>query len=125
VSTDFQPDPVGIPVEQFVEITALADLPAGAQRSIQIGPVRVLLCHDQGSGRIHAIENRCPHAFQPLEGGEVRRGTIQCPKHGACFDLASGRALNNVTDRPVKTFAVRIEDERVFVALQAAVGNSS
>jgi len=106
-------------MEQFVEVAALTDLPAGTQRSTRIGPLRVLLCHARETGAIHAIENQCPHALQPLEGGELRHGAIQCPKHGARFDLASGFPLNSVTNRPVRIFAVKVEDDRIFVALQS------
>ncbi|KAI2466365.1 hypothetical protein F4781DRAFT_405911 [Annulohypoxylon bovei var. microspora] len=52
-------------------------------------------------GKIHAINNRCPHSSYPLsEGipfdiedfGIALSAGITCPKHGWSFDLFSGRA---------------------------------
>ncbi|KAL7628129.1 hypothetical protein AAE478_002327 [Parahypoxylon ruwenzoriense] len=52
-------------------------------------------------GKMHAINNRCPHSAYPLsEGvpfdiedfGIVLSAGITCPKHGWSFDLFSGRA---------------------------------
>ncbi|KAI8959951.1 hypothetical protein F5Y11DRAFT_349979 [Daldinia sp. FL1419] len=52
-------------------------------------------------GKVHAINNRCPHSSYPLsEGvpfdiedfGIALSAGITCPKHGWSFDLFSGRA---------------------------------
>ncbi|KAI2616976.1 hypothetical protein GGS26DRAFT_577310 [Hypomontagnella submonticulosa] len=52
-------------------------------------------------GKIHAINNECPHSSYPLsEGtpfdiedfGVVLSAGITCPKHGWSFDLFTGRA---------------------------------
>ncbi|KAI1470247.1 uncharacterized protein F4812DRAFT_416768 [Daldinia caldariorum] len=52
-------------------------------------------------GKVHAINNRCPHSSYPLsEGtpfdiedfGVALSAGISCPKHGWSFDLFSGRA---------------------------------
>ncbi|KAI1079434.1 hypothetical protein F5B20DRAFT_164146 [Whalleya microplaca] len=52
-------------------------------------------------GKIHAIDNRCPHSAYPLsEGvpadiedfGIAFSASLTCPKHGWTFDLFSGRA---------------------------------
>ena len=41
--------------------------------------------------------------------------TVACPRHGASFDLASGRALSLPAYLPVRTFPVRVEDGVVVV----------
>ena len=99
--------------EGFVDAIALTDLPPDAQKSVFIGTTRVLLCNT-GTG-LFAIEDKCTHAFQQLVGGEMQDGVITCPKHGACFDLASGKPVNNVATRPIKVFKLRVRNERIEV----------
>lgn len=73
-------------------------------------------------GIIHAIENRCPHAEQPLEGGRVKRGWIGCPFHGARFDLETGEPLNPPATSPLRRFPVREADGVIAVAVQDEAG---
>ena len=41
-------------------------------------------------GRVHALDNRCPHMGFPLSRGTVADGMVTCHWHHAAFDLASG-----------------------------------
>ena len=103
----------------YVDVIGIADLPAGTQKAVFVGVTRVLLCHtNQG---LFALEDKCSHAFQPLAGGNIENGAITCPKHGACFSLASGKPLNDVAKRAVKTFGVRVRAQRIEVQSNAAV----
>lgn len=99
----------------FVDAGALADLREGAQTTVFVGFHRVLVLRTE-QGRLHAIADLCPHALQALVGSEVTADSIRCGKHGACFDLANGRPLNRVTQRPLTLFRVRERDGRVEVA---------
>jgi nitrite reductase/ring-hydroxylating ferredoxin subunit len=105
-------------VSDLEDVAGLADLPPGTQKAVMLGGTRVLLCHEAPPGQIWAVKDLCPHAFQPLAGGVVRGGTIQCPKHGACFDLATGRSTNTVTPRPAAVHAVKVHEGRILVSAQ-------
>ena len=109
--------PAGTPPagDGFVDVLALEALAVGGQHVAQLGLRRVLLCRTSDS-ELHAVSDICPHALQPLAGGEVANGTIRCPKHGARFELCSGKALNAVTKAPLPVHAVRIRDGRIEVA---------
>jgi len=100
--------------EAFIDVLAEADLPERGQRTVFLGFTRVLLCRsDRG---IYAVAGLCPHALQPLEGGEMRDETIRCRKHGACFDLRSGTPLNGVTDQRLRTYTIRVRNGRIEIA---------
>lgn len=92
-------------VAPFIDVMASSELASGAQRAVHVNGRSVLLC--RVGEVVHALANLCPHAHQPLEGGPIEGGTIRCPRHGACFDIASGASLNGVTRTAVRTFAVR------------------
>jgi 3-phenylpropionate/trans-cinnamate dioxygenase ferredoxin component len=64
---------------------------------------------------LYAVEDRCTHDGEPLDGGEIESCEIICPRHGARFDLRSGEALTPPAYEPLRTFPVRIEAGRVLV----------
>jgi 3-phenylpropionate/trans-cinnamate dioxygenase ferredoxin subunit len=71
-------------------------------------------------GELYAIEDRCSHDDGPLCLGlwETDDCTVTCPRHGARFDLESGRALSLPAYLPVRTFPVRVDDGVVVVELE-------
>ncbi|MEQ8693552.1 MAG: Rieske 2Fe-2S domain-containing protein [Pseudomonadales bacterium] len=75
----------------WYDIAAIDELPPGQQLRRNLGGRNILLVATATA--IYALENRCPHADFPLYGGKVDDGVIQCPTHGARFDLASGEVL--------------------------------
>lgn len=99
----------------FVDACASADLAPGAQTTVLVGYHRVLVLRSE-LGELHAIADLCPHALQPLAGGEISDGAIRCGKHGACFDLRSGQPRNSVTPKPLTLFRVHERQGRIEVA---------
>lgn len=91
-----------------------ADLAPGAVRAVSLAGIEVLVGNVNGA--YHAIQNKCSHAESPLAGGRVRNGFVSCPLHGARFELATGKCLGNAY-RPVPSYPVRVENERVLVGL--------
>ena len=61
-----------------------------------------------------AIEDRCSHDDGPLCEGdwEPDECIVVCPRHGARFDLESGRPLTLPAFQPVATFPVRVVGRR-------------
>ncbi|HEY4346374.1 MAG TPA: non-heme iron oxygenase ferredoxin subunit [Gaiellaceae bacterium] len=94
---------------------ALEELPPGSMKLIDREPVRVGVYNCDGA--LHAIEDRCSHDDGPLCAGnwDPESCTVSCPRHGASFDLESGKALTLPAYLPVRTFPVRIEDGVVVI----------
>jgi len=106
-----------------VRIAVLADLPAGAAKRVRV-PEQVVALFNVG-GTVFAIDDRCPHEGGSLSRGTVEAGTVRCPVHGACFDLATGRALEPPAgeamappvDRGVRSYPVTLVDDAIHVDL--------
>ena len=64
---------------------------------------------------ITALEATCTHLGAPLAEGLVVDGTLRCPWHHACFDLATGAALRAPAFAALRRHRVTIRDGRVFV----------
>ena len=69
-------------------------------------------------GDVYAIGDRCSHAEASLAEGEVFGTTVECPRHGAEFDLTSGDAETLPATSPVPAYDVVVEDGTVFLDLE-------
>jgi 3-phenylpropionate/trans-cinnamate dioxygenase ferredoxin component len=98
-----------------VVVGPLVELPPGEMRLVEAEPyaVGVYNC----DGELYALEDRCSHDDGPLCLGQwdPERCVAVCPRHGASFDIRSGRALTLPAYLPVRTFPVRVEDGVVTV----------
>jgi 3-phenylpropionate/trans-cinnamate dioxygenase ferredoxin subunit len=73
----------------------------------------ILLCNVEGT--IYAIEDTCTHDGEALDGGPLEGCQIECPRHGARFDVTTGAALSLPAFLPVRTYAVRVEGGDIFI----------
>ena len=64
---------------------------------------------------LYAVEDRCTHDGESLEGAEVEDCQIICPRHGSHFCLRSGEALTPPAYEPLRTYRVREQDGRLLV----------
>jgi 3-phenylpropionate/trans-cinnamate dioxygenase ferredoxin component len=98
---------------EWVDVGSAEAVTEGGALSAEVDGYVVLVvrCHEG----VFAVEDRCTHDGEPLDGGEVDACEIICPRHGSRFDLRSGDALTPPAYEPLRTFAVRIESGRVLV----------
>ena len=70
-------------------------------------------------GELYALEDRCSHDDGPLVEGDwdPDDGVAVCPRHGARFDIRTGRPLSLPATEPVETYPVRVEDGIVTVTV--------
>ncbi|MCS7041450.1 MAG: Rieske (2Fe-2S) protein [Bryobacteraceae bacterium] len=88
------------------------ELPEGAMRAAEAAGVRLVLCRHRG--RVHAFEDRCPHANGPLTGGNFADGRLICPWHAWEFLCETG-ALDFNPAIVLRRFPVRCQDGMILV----------
>lgn len=93
-----------------IDICPLDELPPGARRTIEHEDLDITVVNVGGT--LYAIEDRCSHDDGPLGDGTVDAAacTIECPRHGALFDLRTGTPKTLPAYQPVETFPVTVED---------------
>jgi len=99
-----------------VKVARVADITPGEGHVRRVEDVRVALFNI--GGRIFCIEDVCTHDDGPLAEGTLDGGVIQCPRHGARFNVTTGAVLSMPAPTPVRTFAVEIKDGDVYVLLE-------
>jgi 3-phenylpropionate/trans-cinnamate dioxygenase ferredoxin subunit len=96
-----------------VRVAAEGEIPEGGVRIVEAG--HLFLGIYLIDGRYYAIEDRCSHDDGPLCEGERIGFEIECPRHGAHFDLRTGEVLSLPATEDVETYPVVVRDGQVFV----------
>ena len=102
----------------LIDVCPEDDLPPGAMRTVEWEDIEIMVVNC--GGELLAMEDRCSHDNGPLAEGEIDVGrcTVECPRHGALFDLRSGKPLTLPAYRPVEAFPVVVEDGVVRVEVE-------
>lgn len=103
-------------LDSFSKVARLRDIDPGQLHTFVVKGVNIALANL--GGRVFAIEDRCTHDNGPLADGRLEKNVIECPRHGAKFDVKTGAALSMPAVVPVRTFAVEIKDGDVFVKIE-------
>lgn len=99
----------------WVDVAAFDALDPDFPLAVQIdGEAVGLYLHE---GKVHAMENICPHAHAVLSEGFQEGGLIECPLHSARFEIGSGRCLDEIGQRDLVCHRTRLTDGRIEVAL--------
>lgn len=97
----------------WIAVAAVDELAPNQMKRVEINGKRLLLANADGAH--YCVDEMCSHEDYSLWFGCIKGKSIKCSLHGSYFDLASGRALNEPADCPLKTYPTRIEDGQVWV----------
>jgi len=100
--------------QRWIKVARVADLRDGRGVAVRAGAARVALFRVEG--RIHAVDDACPHMGTSLAEGRLSHGRIVCRWHGWSFDLATGRGGDGA--RPwacVRVWPVEVRGEEIYL----------
>jgi 3-phenylpropionate/trans-cinnamate dioxygenase ferredoxin subunit len=99
-------------------VCAAGEIAPGQAREFDVGAWRVLVCNV--GGELYAVEDVCPHDRGPLGEGRLRGPIIECPRHGARFDVRDGSVQAPPAVRPVPCLPVQVVDGQVVVVARGS-----
>ena len=67
---------------------------------------------------VHAVGETCSHERASMADGFVDEGCIECPRHGARFELSTGKPLTLPATQPLPRYDVKVEGDHVYVDLE-------
>lgn len=103
-------------MSESVKVAVASEVPAGGRKSIIVDELPALLLHIGDAW--YCIEDVCTHDGQPLTDGPVANCAITCPRHGAMFDLKSGKAIKMPATEPIRTYPVTVRGGDVYVEVE-------
>lgn len=72
----------------FVRVAAAADIPENQVRWFRVEGIEVCIANVDGD--YFTVGNRCPHMFARLGKGRLVGTLVECPWHGARYDVTDG-----------------------------------
>ncbi|TLX60098.1 Rieske (2Fe-2S) protein [Stutzerimonas nosocomialis] len=96
----------------FVTLERLLNLDDDYRRVFDVAGHQLLLIVVEGQPRL--IENRCPHQGAPLARATLSGTVLRCPRHGARFDVTTGRALD-ATCHALAVYPLAYDGDRIGV----------
>jgi 3-phenylpropionate/trans-cinnamate dioxygenase ferredoxin subunit len=98
---------------EFVTVATTSDIEPGTVKVYEAGGKQIAICNVDGT--FYAIDDICTHDDGPLADGELLGDQIECPRHGALFDVKTGKALTLPAVQPVCSYPVQVEGDDIKV----------
>ena len=99
----------------FVEIAPASELPNGERLFVELDGKSIVLFNV--AGQIFAIADLCTHDDGPLGDGDIEDHNIVCPRHGAEFDIRTGKAVSMPAVVDIPAYPVKVINGTIWLGL--------
>lgn len=99
----------------YLEIAPIGDLPEGERLFVDIGDDPVVIFNI--AGKFFAVGDICSHDDGPLGDGDLEGYNAVCPRHGAEFDVRTGKAILMPAVVDIPAYPVRVVDGMIEVGV--------
>jgi 3-phenylpropionate/trans-cinnamate dioxygenase ferredoxin subunit len=103
------------PASAFVNLAPVEQVPEGQLKVFRAGARRIAV--SQIEGKFYAIDDICTHDGGPLGESGLDGEEVECPRHGARFNVKSGAATQMPAIAPVIVYEVRVENGHIQVKI--------
>lgn len=99
----------------YVTVARTSDIRPGEVKNVETDDYELAICNVNGS--FYCIENTCTHDGGRLDQGSLAGEIIECPRHGARFNVITGDVVRMPAVTPVETYPVKVEGGNIMVDL--------
>jgi nitrite reductase/ring-hydroxylating ferredoxin subunit len=75
-------------------------------------------------GALYATSGLCTHAFALLSDGFLENHVVECPLHGYCFDVRTGKSIGSARAPDLEVYPVRAHGGDVEVQIKRSSAES-
>lgn len=100
---------------EFVEIAPASELPNGERLFVEIEGKSIVIFNI--ADQFFAIADVCTHDDGPLGDGDLEGYNIVCPRHGAEFDVRTGKVMQMPAVVDVPAYPVKVEDGMIQIGM--------
>jgi metal-sulfur cluster biosynthetic enzyme/nitrite reductase/ring-hydroxylating ferredoxin subunit len=102
-------------MSNFVRVAKTSDLADSGRTLLEVDDRIVALF--KVAGEYFCIDDVCTHDGGPLSDGKLENHSIACPRHGAKFDIRTGKALTMPATVDTAAHEVKVEGDNILVRL--------
>ena len=99
----------------FVEIAPASELPSGERLFLEIEDKAIVIFNI--ADQLFAIGDICTHDDGPLGDGDLEDFNIVCPRHGAEFDVKTGKAVQLPAAVDIPAYPVQVRDGMIYLGM--------
>ena len=100
---------------QRIKVAKSSEIVSGSAKQVKVGEELVAVWKTE-NGEVFATGDICSHEYCNLsDGGKIEGGVIECPCHGARYDVKTGAVVLPPAVEPIKTYKASIEGEDVVL----------
>lgn len=99
----------------YVEVADQSQLPEGGRLLIEVDGKSIVLFSI--AGNLFALEDQCTHDGGLIGEGRLEGNFIVCPRHGARFDVITGKALSLPAVVDLKTYPVKVINNMIHIGI--------
>jgi 3-phenylpropionate/trans-cinnamate dioxygenase ferredoxin subunit len=106
----------------FIKAAMTTDIPSGGMKGFSINGKNILISNIDG--KFYAINGTCTHMGGDLTKGKLEGSVVTCPRHGAKFDIKTGKNLTGpkilflkLTTGEESVFPVKVEGSQIMIDL--------
>ena len=103
--------------KEYVTVGKTSDVATGTVRVFVLDGRDVAVANVDG--QFYAFADVCTHDDGPVAKGELDGCVIECPRHGARFDITTGQALSMPAVVPLPVYALKVEGDEIRVSRNA------
>jgi 3-phenylpropionate/trans-cinnamate dioxygenase ferredoxin subunit len=100
-------------MSDWIDVGAVDELEAGGVMLVDVDGTEVAVFNIDGE--FYALADICTHDGGTLADGTVEGYEIECPRHGARFDIRTGKVMAPPAYEDVTVYPVRVDNGRVQV----------
>ena len=93
-------------MSDWINVIAQDQLAEGERIMVDVDDVDVVIFNL--SGEFFAIEDVCTHDGSEIASGCLKGEEIECPRHGARFNIRTGEVTAPPAYEPIDTFPVQV-----------------
>jgi naphthalene 1,2-dioxygenase system ferredoxin subunit len=99
----------------WITVASRSSLGRGEMRGVTVDGHEVAIFNIEGE--IYATDNICTHAYALLTDGCLEDNVVECPLHGGCFEVKTGKGMCAPILHDLTVYAVQIVGDEVQVKL--------
>lgn len=101
-------------VNDFVSVAKITEIAAGIVKVVYVDDAPVGIANVDG--QFYAFADVCTHDDGPVAEGPLVGCVIECPRHGAQFDIRTGAVLRLPAVMPIPVYDLKVDGDEIKVS---------